>query len=55
MAMTAFFEVWRFTYTNGLIGEKYSVSLAGPKRVLSTVQRLRQSSPVCNLGTSTFP
>ena len=44
MAMTAFVEVWRFTYAIGLIGEKYSVSLAGPERVVPTVQRLRQNS-----------
>ena len=34
MIMTAFFEVWRFTYAIGLISVMYSVSLAGPKRVV---------------------
>ncbi len=34
MIMTAFFEVWRFTYAIGLIGVMHSVSLAGPERVV---------------------
>lgn len=55
MVMTAFLEVRPFTCAIGVIGEIHSVSLAGPERVLSTVQYLRQSSPACGLGTSAFP